>query len=69
MDGLNSDFILGTSDIDSLFEEDYTGVEEKTLDDKRFTDVWGGSLRKISFTASSDAPLKGKYEFLIKRIR
>ena len=44
-------------------------VEEKTLDDKRFTDVWGGSLRKISFTASSDAPLKGKYEFLIKRIR
>ena len=32
MDGLNSDFILGTSDIDSLFEEDYTGVEEKTPD-------------------------------------
>ena len=32
MDGLNSDFILGTDAIDSLFEEDYTGVEEKTPD-------------------------------------
>lgn len=32
MDGLNSDFILGTDAIDSLFEEDYTGVAEKTPD-------------------------------------
>ena len=44
-------------------------VEVKTLDDKRFTDVWGGSLRRISFISAPDAPSKGKYEFQIKRIR
>ena len=32
---LNDDFILGSSDIDSLFEEDFTGVEEKTPDTEK----------------------------------
>ena len=43
-------------------------VEVMNLDDKRFTNVWGDSLRRISFTSSVDAPLKGKYVFQIKRI-
>ena len=43
-------------------------VEVMNLDDKRFTNVWGDSLRRISFTSSADAPLKGKYVFQIKRI-
>ena len=44
-------------------------VEVMILDDSRFTNVWGDSLRKISFTSSSSAPLKGKYEFLVRRLR
>ena len=44
-------------------------VEVKSLDDKRLTDVWGDSLRRISLTSSADAPLQGKYEFQIKRLR
>ena len=44
-------------------------VEVMVLDDKRFTDIWGESLRKISFTSSSSASLKGKREFLIRRLR
>ena len=43
-------------------------VEVMQLDDKRFTNVWGDSLRKISFTSSTDAPLKGKYLFQIKKV-
>jgi hypothetical protein len=43
-------------------------VEVKELDDTRFTKVWGDKLRKISFTSSASAPLKGKYVFQIKRI-
>jgi hypothetical protein len=43
-------------------------VEVKELDDPRFTKVWGDKLRKISFTSSDSAPLKGKYVFQIKRI-
>jgi hypothetical protein len=43
-------------------------VEVKELDDPRFTKVWGDKLRRISFTSSPSAPLKGKYVFQIKRI-
>ena len=43
-------------------------VEVKDLDDPRFTKVWGDKIRRISFTSSADAPLKGKYVFQIKRI-
>ena len=44
-------------------------VEVKNLDDPRFTKVWGDKIRRLSFTSSADAPLKGKYVFQIKRIR
>ena len=38
------------------------------LNDKRLTNVWGDTLRRISFTSAEDAPLNGKYEFTIKRL-
>ena len=40
-------------------------VEEKPLDDQKLTNVWGTSLRRLSFTGSEAAPLKGKYIFRI----
>lgn len=40
-------------------------VEEKPLDDPKLTNVWGTSLRRLSFTGSEAAPLKGKYIFRI----
>ena len=40
-------------------------VEEKPLDDPKLTNVWGTSLRRLSFTGSDAAPLKGKYIFRI----
>ena len=40
-------------------------VEEKPLDDPKLTNVWGTSLRRLSFTGSDTAPLKGKYIFRI----
>ena len=43
-------------------------VETMSLDDKRLTDVWGESLRRISLTSSDKAPLKGKYVFSIRRL-
>lgn len=43
-------------------------VELKTLDDSRLTNVWGTSLRRISFTGSADAPAKGKYVFKISEL-
>ena len=44
-------------------------VEVMNLDDKRLTDVWGDSLRRISFTGPSDAPVKGRYVFTITEIK
>lgn len=44
-------------------------VEVMNLDDKRLTDVWGDSLRRISFTSAADAPVKGSYVFTITQIR
>jgi hypothetical protein len=44
-------------------------VDTINLDDKRFTNVWGDTLRRISFTSSADSPVKGKYVFQIKEIR
>ena len=43
-------------------------VKEITLDDPRFTGVWGESLRRISFTGQDTAPLKGKYVFRISEM-
>ncbi len=38
------------------------------LDDPRLTNVWGGSLRRISYTSPSDAPVKGKYVYKISQM-
>lgn len=43
-------------------------VEEKELDDPKLTNVWGTSLRRLSFTGSDTAPLKGKYIFRISEL-
>ena len=43
-------------------------VEEKELDDPKLTNVWGTSLRRLSFTGSEAAPLKGKYIFRISEL-
>ena len=43
-------------------------VEEKELDDPRLTNVWGKSLRRVSFTGLDTAPLKGKYIFRISEL-
>jgi hypothetical protein len=43
-------------------------VEVKELTDPRLTKVWGDSLRKISFTGSDSAPVKGKYIFKISEL-
>jgi hypothetical protein len=39
------------------------------LEDKRLTDVWGTSLRRISFTSPADAPIKGSYVFTLTQIK
>ena len=44
-------------------------VSVMELDDKRLTDVWGSSLRKISFTSPADAPMKGSYVFTLTQIK
>jgi hypothetical protein len=43
-------------------------VETVTLDDPRLTNVWGGTLRRISLTGVSTAPCKGKYVFKISEL-
>ena len=43
-------------------------VEVMNLDDPKLTNVWGTSLRRISFTGSSQAPLAGKYIFTISEL-
>ena len=43
-------------------------VEEKELDDPKLSNVWGTSLRRLSFTGSDSAPLKGKYVFRISEL-
>lgn len=43
-------------------------VKVKELTDPRLTKVWGDSLRRISYTSSEEAPLKGKYIFKIKEL-
>ena len=40
-------------------------IDVMELDDPKLTKVWGTSLRRISFTGSSQAPLTGKYIFKI----
>lgn len=43
-------------------------VETICLDDPRLTNVWGDSLRRISLTGTTIAPLKGKYVFKISEL-
>ena len=46
------------------FPKDMTAsVEEKILDDKRLSDVWGPSLRRIVLKSKEKAPLKGSYTY------
>ena len=42
-------------------------VTERRLDDEVMQKNWGSLLRRISFVSSEDAPLKGKYVFVVKR--
>ena len=41
-------------------------VEEKQLDDKRLSDVWGPSLRRITLRGRDNAPRKGIYTFVLE---
>lgn len=41
-------------------------VTVRNLDDPRLTNVWGDTLRRISFTSSPDAPLSGQYLFNVR---
>lgn len=43
-------------------------IETKSLDDPKLTNVWGTSLRRLSFTGPDTAPLKGKYIFRISEL-
>lgn len=43
-------------------------VDVKELIDNRFTNVWGETLRRISYTSAADAPLRGKYVFRIQQL-
>lgn len=43
-------------------------IKVMELTDPRLTNVWGDSLRRISYTSSDQAPLKGKYIFKIKEL-
>lgn len=38
------------------------------LDDPRLSNVWGPSLRRVSFTGGETAPIKGKYVFKISEL-
>ncbi len=40
-------------------------VETMEINDGRLNPVWGKSLRRLSLTGPSDAPLKGKYEIKV----
>ena len=40
-------------------------VDVVELDDKRLSNVWGDSIRRVSFTSSASAPVSGKYVFKI----
>lgn len=44
-------------------------VSTVELDDPRLTDVWGETLRRISFEGASDASVKGRYKFNITSFR
>ena len=43
-------------------------VSVMELDDPRLSNVWGPSLRRISFTGSETAPVKGRYVFRISEL-
>ena len=43
-------------------------VDVMELTDRRFSSVWGPSLRRINLASPSDAPVKGSYEFRITEL-
>lgn len=43
-------------------------VVQMPLDDPRLSNVWGSSLKRISFVSSADAPRKGKYVFRVEKV-
>ena len=43
-------------------------VSVMELDDPRLSNVWGPSLRRVSFTGPETAPVKGKYVFKISEL-
>ena len=43
-------------------------VETINLDDPRFSNVWGDSIRRISFCTADNAPTKGSYVFSITEL-
>lgn len=43
-------------------------VETINLDDPRLSNVWGDSIRRISFRTADDAPTKGNYTFTITEL-
>ena len=44
-------------------------VTDRNLDDPRLSNVWGETVRRISFTSSQDAPLSGQYLFNIRILK
>ena len=44
-------------------------VTDRNLDDPRLSNVWGETIRRISFTSSQDAPLSGQYLFNIRILK
>ena len=42
--------------------------EEISITDPRLTTVWGNTLRRISLTSPSDAPINGKYIYKVSRL-
>ena len=43
-------------------------VEVRKLDDPRLSNVWGDSLRRISFVSKKNAPVKGIYTFFLRQL-
>ena len=43
-------------------------VAQMILDDPRLSNVWGSSIKRISFVSPPDSGLKGKYVFRVERV-
>ena len=44
-------------------------VEEKEMDDPRFSNIWGEKLYRLRFISSEKAPLSGSYTLTFKEIQ